>query len=257
MTSTRRNALLVAAGAFCLAAFSSMQLAGRIVAFHRQNPRAYFAFEPLHTREFRFAGRDVTITDSKEGDTEYVTVRYGETPLKLRATIPGKYDLPGLAKHADWLKVLRFADSTGMHFETLQRELEEGRAEDRLVIVTKSPMPGSDPATWGEVWRNDWDFDFHELKPEGGFSHQRLAYPMSERRRKSLGLKEPRPNELAANTWQYQAALYLMPKGPSIEVRNSALMATGWWLPIAGFAGAVVMGALVIAVAPIKRGAKD
>lgn len=225
----------------------------RIVAFHEQSPRVFYKFNRLEVREFKYAGRPVTITDEPEtGPADAVIVRYGDQTLRIRRTLPPGIDgLPGLQEHNDWLRVMRFADASGMSDQDFHQRLGSPELPDRLAFVTRSSRPGANPESWGKVWKRDWSFDFYELKPDGTIEHERLRYPTATR------MKEPKPGELHENTWQFQAAMYLMPQGgnagPTRNFRNDGLAAAGWTLPASMFTGLASVMALFFAVAPRKR----
>lgn len=235
----------------CLACLGIM--VKRIVAFHEQSPRVFFKFNRVEAREFNYAGRPVAITDEPEtGPADAVIVRYGDQTLRIRRTLPPGIDgLPGLQEHNDWLRVMRFADASGMSDEDFHQRLGSPELPDRLAFVTRSSRPGANPESWGKVWKRDWSFDFYELKPDGTIEHERLRYPTATR------MREPKPGELHENTWQFQAAMYLMPQGgnagPTRNFRNDGLAAAGWTLPASMFAGLASVMALFFAVAPRKR----
>lgn len=257
--STARNlrprlllgALALAGILVCMACLGIM--VKRIVAFHEQNPRVFYQFKQIDLREFNYAGRPITITDEPEkGSAEAVIVHYGDQTLRIRRTLPPGVDgLPGLQEHVDWLRVMRFADASGMSQEEFQRRLGSAELPDRLVFITRSSRPGANPESWGKVWKRDWSFDFYELKPDGTIEHDRLRYPTAMR------MKEPKPGELHENTWQFQAAMYLMPQGgnagPTRNFRNDALAAAGWTLPASMFSGLTGVIAIIFALAPVRR----
>lgn len=239
---------------------SARAVAARIAEYHRERPREVFAFQPLNIRQFEYAGRPVTLTDEKDpaGDT-WLDVAYGDEKLRLRAAIPGDPRLPGLAPHNDWLRVLRFASATGLSVDELRRRMASGEVRDRLVIVTRTPEPGSDPHSRGEVNRRAWMFDFYELRPEGGFEHQRLAFPRKQRA--SIGqlfrgqTPAPDPGVLQQNTWQFQAAQLVMPpaRGPTTNFTEDAINAVGWTMAAFTVSTLVCITAVLIAVAPTRR----
>lgn len=255
-SSDRRTRLILGALALaslvaCLACLGIMVT--RIVAFHRESPRVFYMFNRIDVREFVYADRPVTLTDQPEsGPADAVLVRFGDEILRIRRTLPPGIDgLPGLQEHNDWLRVMRFADASGMSDEEFQQRLGSGDLQDRLAIVTRSSRPGANPESWGKVWKRDWSFDFYELKADGTIEHQRLRYPTATR------MKEPKPGELHENTWQFQAAMYLMPQGgnagPTRNFRNDGLAAAGWTLPASMFTGLIFVGTFFFTVAPRRR----
>lgn len=250
-TRLQLGALALATLVLCLACLGIM--VNRIVAFHRENPRVFYQFNRIDVREFNYADRSVTITDEPEtGPADAVLVRYGDQTLRIRRTLPPGIDgLPGLQEHADWLRVMRFADASGISDEEFHKRLGTSELPDRLAIITRSSRPGANPESWGKVWKRDWSFDLYELKADGTIEHERLRYPTATR------MKEPKPGELHENTWQYQAAMYLMPQGgnagPTRNFRNDALAAAGWTLPVSMFTGLTCVIAIFFAAAPRRR----
>ncbi|MBI1191460.1 MAG: hypothetical protein GC200_12365 [Tepidisphaera sp.] len=242
--------LAVACGVATLA-FAGLMVQ-RINAYYKDHPPQTFVFQTVDMRSFTFAGKPVTLVDEDVGtDHETLVVTYGDSVERLRVTIPGNHKLPNLAPHSDWLRVLRFAKFEGPDIQELQAKMDRGEVSDRLAIVTRTPPPGADIRTWGAAWKKDWVFDFYELKPEGGFEHERLKYPTTS------GVQKPKEGELHENTWEFQAAIQLMPTTPGIAPAHNfygdALSAVSWLLPAAASTGVVGTFALAFAFAPPKR----
>lgn len=219
-------------------------MAQRISANFRDHPPSYFIFQPVDLTDFGYAGRRVSLTDSVKNDIPYITIHYGEgdtaATKDLVVVQPAKVDLPGLAEHSEWLKILRFIDATGMSDEQALAKVKAGEMHDRLIILTKSLRPGVNQESWGKVWKKDWEFDFYELKADGTISHERLGYPTTKRN------QPQKPNELVESSWQYTAALHLMPKGgPTYTFNTSPLRVAGWTLPVAALCGVVLLGCVV------------
>lgn len=258
MKRSKRIAWTLAALSGVLLAASSATMALRVAAFHRENKRMVYAFQAVTVRQFEYAGHAVTITDDDDPSGErFVLVRYGGDSLRLRVTVPGDRRLPGLLGHEDWLRVLRFASATGKTLDELRAGMQRGDTPDRLVIVTRTPEPGAEPSSWGEVNQRAWKFDFYEFRPEGGFDHERKAFPVKRRVDLRTGVAPPAPeDELKENTWEYQAALMVMPpaRGPSPQFTNDGLHAMGWTLPATSTSMLVFIAALVVAVAPERSG---
>jgi hypothetical protein len=253
MEKGRKIAWATTAASLVVLVGSAWLMAERMAAFHRENPRQTFAFQPLDTRDFFFGNpkKPITIADDKS-DPEHpkVIITYGQDRLELPVSIPSKYELPGLKSHEDWFRVLRFSPHTGLSPEQFQSQLDAGG--DRLAIATRTPVQGVDPNTWGAVWKNNWVFDFYEFNPAGGFEHERLNYPTA------TGTAKPKEGELHENTWEFQAALLLMPQGgtdigPTHNFYGDALKAASWTLPLAAFSGLVCVVSLAFAAAPRRR----
>lgn len=227
-------------------AVSGVSFAYRAAEFNKTSGRRFFAFSVVDQRDFGFAGKEVHLTDATRNGVKFVDVTYGEEKLELRATIPSAHQLPGLQSHIDWLRILRFADSTGMTFEQLQAKIESGEIKDRLAIVTRSQASGADSG-WAQTWRKDWYFDFYELNPDGGFSHERMGYPSGR-----VG-QPAKPGELQENTWEFEASLHLMPRhGPTHKFTGSALSSPGWPLPLFAIGGLLTAFGFAFAIAPAR-----
>lgn len=213
----------------------------RITGNLRDHPPKNFIFQELTGDDFGYAGRHVSFTDKVENGIPYLTLAYGDQKLDLLVAKRSKYDLPGLADHDEWLRVLRLIDATGMSTPQALAKVKAGEMPDRLIIVTKSTRPGVNQETWAEVWKGDWQFDFYELKPDGSIEHQRLGYPTTKH-------GEPtKSNELKEGTWQYTAAVHLMPRGgPTLTFDASPIEAAGWTLPVAALCGVVLLGCVVV-----------
>jgi hypothetical protein len=242
-----------AVGLICLGLFilSLVSLGSRIRAFNARPGRHAYAFIPLDVRAFTFAGKPVTLTDDDGPGGTVVSAKYGDATLRLPASVaPLPATLPGLARHADWLRVLRFADRGTDSSQEFQQRLNQGK--DRLVIVVRRPRTTADPRT-GEVPAGDWVFDFHELKPEGGFATHTLRMP------KSKGDKTPKADELQPNTWEIDAARTLMPQNPpdslnfgrpTASFKDDALKSAGWTLPAAVLSVLGLVACLAVLLAP-------
>jgi len=244
--------LLIAVVSFIGAVLCAWSIAGRVGVFHKQTPRLTFAFDTRNDTSFTFADKPVTLVDDRtDTNNQMLIVNYGDQVLRLRATIPGRPELPGLLPHADWMRLVRFGLITGRTSEQFRNDL--GKSPDlpeRLAIVTKIPRLGSDPETWGLIWIKDWTFEFHEFLPEGGFRTEKYNYPTHRRG------DDPKPGELTDNTWQFQAALQLMPQQARERLmgkfKNNAFTALSWTLPLCAFLWSVSIFALAFSISPRK-----
>lgn len=249
---------LMAALCFGVMLASGRLMARRIASFHEANKRELYAFRVINNREFSFKGRLVRFEDDRTDPLQPVlVVHYGDAIDRIPISIPPEPDsprwkLPDMLVHEDWLRVLLMAPREGMTYTEWQRKLDTDELETRLILATRVPRPGSDPETWGSVWKKDWVFDFYELMPDGTFlQHERLKYPTTR------GVEEPKAGELRENTWQFQAALQTMPQagkiGPTHNFFGDAIEAAGWTLPAAAFSGLGGTVASVFAFAPRRR----
>ncbi|GMV26500.1 MAG: hypothetical protein AMXMBFR58_25310 [Phycisphaerae bacterium] len=249
MSSTRTIAFIVALLACGAMLGSGYLMARRIGAFHRENPREIFAFQRIDYREFEFAGRKVTLTDEEQDGIKYLRVTYGDAQERLLVTVPIEAKLPGLAGHERWMRALMFSSAMGKRINEVQADLASGKVKPRLAIVTRTPPPGQPEAYEGRLNPKAWVFDFYEFKPEGGFEHQRLGFPTTKQH------QPDKPGELRENTWEYQAALSVIPEGiaPKPKFTNDGLKAAGWTLPATSLSTLVMLGAIGFAAAVGKR----
>jgi hypothetical protein len=249
---------MLAAWCFVVMLGAGWSMGGRITAFHEANKREVFAFRRINNREFSFKERVVRFEDDlSDPAAPVLVVHYADATERIPVSIPPeprspRWKLPDMLPHEDWLRVLLMAPREGMSFEEWQRRLDADQLDTRLILASRVPRPGSDPATWGSVWKKDWVFDFHELMRDGTIHrHPRLKYPSTR------GVQEPKPGELHENTWQFQAALQTMPQagkiGPTHNFFGNAIAAAGWTLPTAAFAGLAGTVASVFAFAPARR----
>ncbi len=254
----RRSLAWAGVAAFAALLLLSVTLMSfRVAEHYRTRPPTKFAFQVLDIRDFSFGHPrrlPVSLQDDRiDSDNWHVNVSYGDEAsgiekLRLRVTVPGHPALipVGLAVHNDWLRVLRFADASGKSIDRVVGDMESGATHDRLAIVTRTPRAGVDPSTWGRVWVGDWTFNFYEFLPAGGFEHQTFKFPTS---RRSEAYK---PGEIVEGTWQYDAAMLVMPEGarPKQKFMNSGVKAMGWTFPVAGFSTMAMLACLTIAVDP-------
>jgi hypothetical protein len=239
------------AAASLLALLASIAaMADRVSDYNASTDQKLYIFSNVNAREFVFAERPVTIEDEQAASGTVVIVRYGDEVLKLPATIePMPAELPNLVRHQQWMQVLRFAEHGRSSIQEVESGIRRGEIRDRLVIVVRNPPRGADPDSWGQVWRKLWMFDFYEFRPEGGFAHERLAYPTHKRNEAAP------PGELAEGSWQFHAALLAMPSGskPTPKFTNDALRAMSWTLPAAAASMLLLMASLAIFAAPRRR----
>ncbi len=176
-----------------------------------------------------------------------------------------RYDLPNLSSHDDWMRILLMKENEGFDRERARAERRAGVADARCVIVTRHQRPGTNPETYGEVFKSDWQFSFYELKPSGGFeSLPRLVYPESDRalaRRQSKAKREGKEipqradNELVPGTWPFHAAMFVMPSGgaPKGLPPRPALEAISWTLPVASVSLVVAIFCVAMALSPTRE----
>jgi len=297
--------LIIAGASLAVMVFGGYQMAARVGAFNRNADRELYVYANVIDRAFNYADRRVQLVDtvkeslpratpqgsenSGEQDgsgapagsdeeespvpfaAQRVVVTYGEDALELVPTMePDPAELPGLTRHMNWMRVVRFAPRSGLSIEELEQAIQDREVTDRLAIVVFEPPRGADPRTYGEVWKRDAWFSFHEFLPEGGFRSQRLKFPESKRsfeRRKQRALRdgEPAPQrpeyELQPRSWQYGAAQMvrsgrdqptMLPGSmtPDLAFSSDAISSMGWTLPVTSAATLAFAVSLALAFAP-------
>lgn len=251
MNRSRLTPILIAAVSGLVTLGLGLDSARVIAAYNRENPRDIWVFSIVNEASFVYAGRPVSLTDDvSRPESPMVVLKYGEAEKRLRVTIPWDPSLPGLVKHEKWLRILRFAKYEGADMQDFQQRLDQGSITDRLVVVSVLPRAGTNPDTWGAAWRSDWMFQFDELLPDGTIRSEILGFPTTG------GTKRPREGELQENTWQWQAAVYLMPNpasGPKHNFFGNALARVGWRLPAIAAGGVAFALAAAFSFAPPRR----
>lgn len=252
-------------------------LALRVRDYNQSAIQSLFAYIEVSNPSFEFHGRAVQLTDATDDDGDpLLRVTYGDDELFIPVAVETRQKLPSFfARHSDWMRMVFFADRSGMDMHEFQARIARDEIPARLVIVTRTPF-GADPAkdalfgleqdkneSTAEVRRDRWLFDFYELNADGGFTvHQPLRFPESGasllRRQNQAKLRgEPipdrNPGELEERTWQYGAALKVMPRAPAITFENQALRAAGWTLPAASASVLGLVFGIFFAIAPARR----
>lgn len=253
MTGGRKIALLLVVASAATMLVSVIAMARRISTYYARTDHTLFVFRPVEDRRFTFAGRPVELVDEGEGETTTVVARFGERELRVPATMaPQSPQVPGLARHEEWMRVLRFAERGRLSSEELLRRIEAGEVQDRLVIVVRDPRKWADGRPYGQGQARDWLFDLHELLPDGAIRSERFAYP---RGRREAGERVGGAPPLVEGSWQYYAALMVIPKGskPTPRFTADAVRAMGWTLPAAAFAGLVLTLSVPALLAPRHR----
>lgn len=238
MRAPRPIPLALALVALVVFIFSGWTLAQRIVNYNKTQRRTLFYLRPIAETSFTYAGRPVEIVERIDDDGRGdLLVRYGEDEATIGITIPVRYrSVPGLSKHSDWMRLLLVREGEAFDHDAAAAAAREGSFTGRAVIVVRVPPPGADPETRGQTARSQWRFDFYQLHAGGGIERlERLSYPESERafeRRVAGAQREGRPppqrsaSELREGTWQYDAAMMVMPPGagPRRTFLHPALM---------------------------------
>lgn len=278
---SRRRSLpwIIAAVSLVSLAVSSFLLAKRVRAYNEASVNTLFAYVQVVNPQFEYRDQSVSITDvpaaESDGLGHVLSVQYGDDVLTLPVAVEPRQTLPGLFnKHTDWMRMLFCADRAGMSMQEFEDKMARDEIDTRLIIVTRTPF-GIDANKEGvfgleqdqnestaDVRRDRWLFDFYELSEQGGFIvHQPLRFPESGksllRRQNNAKLKgEPIPQreagELQERTWQYGAALKVMPRAPAITFENQALRAAGWTLPVASASVLGLVFGVFFGIAPSR-----
>ena len=267
-----RTIAWVVAGVSLLTLLGSVSLLGLAISEYQQAAgRRQYYFRPIDDTSFSLGGLPVEIREEvdDQGRGE-VVVRYAQDELRLQVQIPNPNALPLVIRHADWFRVFRWADGTGMNASEFAAARASGERPESFVIVTRSLGPGAPPGSWGDVWRHQWVFTFYTFQPPppdatpgtgGGFRQERWEYPESprafDRRVQAARLRgepapERNPRELQEDTWQYGAAMLVMPAGsaPPHTFNRGVLIQNRWLVAIASLSMIAVMVAVAVAVAP-------
>jgi len=250
MERHRKIAWLVAGVAAVTLALTMRNMAGAIIDYNKRTPRTTYFFQDMKGRELMFAGRKIEFIDEKPGEAGWtLLVKYDGEELRLPVTVPNNPKLPGLAAHADWLSVQRFVGGQNVTAGELADKMRTGELKDRLVVVTRTPMPGAERGAWADVWRKDWSFDFYEFQEDGTISRERWKWPTGG------PSKAPKEGELQPDSWQLQAACSVMPlaRRPNIKFTSDGLDAMGRTLPIAAWSIMALVVSIAVAVAPARR----
>lgn len=253
--------LLVVLGAAVMAV-SVGSMIGRITRYYDKVGQSLPVFSTIDQREFDFHGLHVAIADVPDpGAGETVVVRFGPTELRLSPTVePRSAQVPGLARHEEWLKVLRFVEQGRTPPAELNAQLAHGEVKERLVIVVRDPRRALDGTAHGLGSPADSTFDLHELLPDGTIRSARYGFPLSRRAAQAASASEAPVAgipPLQEGTWQYYAALMTIPRSsrPTPAFTRDAVRSMGWTLPAAAFSGLLLTLALPALLAPRGRAA--
>lgn len=253
------------------AGVSTWFMAERVRAFNATLPDQ-FLFKAESARSFGAFGRkvqieDATSTDERTGSAHAaVKVVYGETSMTIPVIAPKVSGYKDLSAYEDSLRVLSFAP------------IKDGKADIkpfsddnwRALIVVRHTAEGWDEETWGGVRVKDWTFHLYELMPDGAITGPRLMQFRDRRGRVPAEVyargalkKEGKPvppmtdrltniEAIGERTWEWQAALFAMPKAQISRYRyrtdavdgggSAGAAGMGWTFPVAGLS---IMGVVL------------
>lgn len=253
--------LLVSLG---LGVFAVLEMSRRVTAYNEQAKFGFFRFDVGSSRAFTAHGKPVQILDEddKTGDGRAAfVIKYADGETRIPVVEPPAANVPDLGIYGDWAKVLEVHEVERGPGGSLRDKPGTGR----ILLVCRIPPAGYNPETWGSVRRSDWTFDFHEFKPDGTIESRTYRWPRSELAAMSLKKEVEKGDETAKllaaipeleeQTWEYQAALHVIPKlnVPRYRFKHTAMKAMGWTLPVAGFCGLGVIAGIGLVCAPKRR----
>lgn len=246
-----KTALTMATSAVVFAG-AVVMLGFKIADFNKNDLPARAYFYEVFAEEFSYGDRPIKFTEEiDESGEKYVIVSFGDETLRIRETISNELGfVPDLRRYEDWLHVYRFVMVKGMTAKQAIQGIIDDTLDDRLTMVVRTPPPGTNHRTWGEVWSGGWMFDLYEFKESGEIVHERLAYPS-----KRKGDEPPKEGELIEGTWQYDAAMTSIPpvSRPKPQFDSDASLLFGLDFVLAGMAGVVFAFAAGFYFSPSKR----
>lgn len=238
---------------------SAVVFAGTVVAlgikiadYNKNDLPARAHFSKVTAERFSYGEHAIEFTeDTDNAGNKVIVVTFGDQTLRIRETI--KNDLgfvPDLRRYEDWLHVYRFVMVKGMTAEDAIQGILDDTLEDRLAIVVRTPPPGTNHRTWGEIWSGGWMFDLYEFKESGEVVHEKLGYPS-----KRKGNEPPKTGELLEGTWQFDAAMISIPpvSRPKPQFDSDASLRFGLDFMVAGVAGVAFAFAAGFYFSPNKR----
>ena len=261
MARSRLLGLVILFGSLAIGVFAVMQMAKRVAAYNEQAHYGHFRFDVSTSRQFRAHGMPVTLTDTDDAKGDglgQLRIEYGEHTKVVPVVEPPATGVPELGVYPDWLKVLEIHEV----IRGPEGSLMDKEGSGRIVLVARVPPPGYDPETWGAVRRADWTFDFHEFMADGTIASQTYRWPRSAIGEIGLKKEMEKGDETAKilsaippleeRSWEYQAALHVIPKlnVPKYRFKDTAMRGMGWTLPVAGFSVLGVLVGIGLAVAP-------
>lgn len=264
MPRTRIIGLTITALAGVVFVVAVAAMGYRAAAYNEAADYGRYRIEPNTARSFEVHGRPVSLTDAADAaGNPALRIRYGDAELLAPIKDPPAPDIPDLGGYAEWAAMLAIRPALRTGEPAL--DVHGNQPAPRFVLVTRTTPPGFDPQSWGSVRRADWRFTFYELKPDGTIDARTFRWPRSERSEKGLERRashhDPMAEDLAAipplqeRTWEYQAALHVIPKlqMPAQRFKRTALAAAGWTFPVAGFAMLFILLGLALTFMPERK----
>ncbi len=265
MERSRRNVWLVtllSAAAFIGALYP---LTSRIRAFNRDAGLHNFHAALFDTRRVQVgAFPEFTLTDvpgesgGRAAYESFLRLDYAGKATMIPVKKPAAFNVPTLGLYDEWVKPMA-VNEVGRDAAGNTQAIP---GTEQLLIISRRTPDGFDPETWGSVRRDDWVFDFYELKLGGEVATSRRRWPRSERAEKRLAEDTANPlreiDPLRPRTLAYFAAMHAIPKlnMPKYRFDDTALKfeTLGWALPVSMIGLLGFAGGLVFALAPRQAG---
>lgn len=268
MARKKTIAFLIALASLAVFLYSTYSLAQYIARYNDQNPPDLVYLQPLDSTENIYAGRPLTIADRlDERGLGTVTVRFGDEVLELPVQEPVTTPLPDLAHHRTWLRLFAWKRGDAFEVDEAREDRREGIVDGAPALVMRLAPPGEDPLTVGRIARSEWRFRFYEFMPDGSIERSEFRYPESRRayqrrvraaERAGEPIPQRRDNELQEDTWQFSAAMLVMPgRPPSQSFTENALSDAGWRWPATTLSLIVGCVAFTVGISPRRRTAES
>ncbi len=245
---SRRAALAAAFLSLAGVLVAGYEMSRRVSAFNATRVR--FVFQAVAVREFTYAGLPATVRDEPDAEgRKHVVVRFADQERRIPVPAAASVDEreTSLARHSDWLRVLRFIPLTGSRPGDLDRLVDAGEIKDRLALIARRGVRETgDPLADLDTLRNRPVFLILEFQEDGTLAESNRWFNIAD---EPLGLPE---DELRPGTWEYDAALSVRPmRGkPKPRFSDNAVGAMGWTLPV-GFLSILAL-ALSMAFALVR-----
>lgn len=200
--------------------------------------------EPTVSRFFQKGAFPLVSLQDRNDELGHAFLRldFAGSVTMIPVKTPPARDLPNLAGYDEWCKVLAINEvELGPRGTSVAKP-----GTEQLIIVNRRTPDGFDPDTWGSVRRNEWVFDFYDLKTDGTIALTTRRWPRSDYSESNLKAaaesgKDPRAAALFAfeplqeRSVEYFAALHVIPKlnVPRYKFTDTAfsLSVLGWTLP--------------------------
>jgi hypothetical protein len=240
-----------------IAAFliSGYFMAQRIDAYYQAQPPNQFHFEQSVAKQTPFAGRVITVEETTINDdpakpVPALKLSWGNETRIIRTHKPPVEGFRDLSPYDQWAAVLLFCP---LERGELTADWKTGKGV-RAAVVSRRTAEGFDEDSWGAVKVKEFLFDFHELNADGTITSSVMQFPARDRKTGEFfaPAKRADPNSdvqlMQERTWQWQAALFAIPKMQLSRYRfySNASHGFGWTFPAAGLSVLGLMGGIAL-----------